>query len=605
MRVHRFLRSLIAAIPPFLLVATGLPRGMHAIEPTPTHVTAEALPAGYHWPTSASTIVTSSFGEYRDGHFHAGIDVSTQDGIGYPVFAASDGYVARIRISATGYGKMLYVRHADEYTSTYAHLDRFAGSVAERARREQLRLGRFTVDIECTPTELPVHNGDLIGYTGDTGTGSAHLHFEIFDPHSTPVNPLLAPGYHVVDEIPPIIRAIAVSPVGSESTVDGEPSVRTYKARPLGRGRYYIRETIRVTGSAGFCIDARDRAEGTWFLRGVYQHRLIIDDTLRFTVRLDRLPADAPQQIYLYYHDGLLRARRGRFEKLYRDEPSMLPFTIPATTGAGVLPRNISADGPHRFRIESEDINGNRATVQGTISFRAIPPSSVGNRPEALPGTHHGSPAALRNSTYLLAPGMRGTYRFLDGMATVDFDSTSVFGPMLLSVERNGSSEDAGVTLMPDGAILRTGITLTLHPPRLTPSSALYFRGRGSGWSLLPGQERTANGDLRARVTRMLGDVTVKDDDTPPSISRLTIAPAGSRKPRIAFRFGDNLSGVEYDELKMYIDGSAVIPEIDGEYHRTVCQVTDPLERGPHQLTIQLKDRMGNTQRLERRFIVR
>ncbi len=190
-------------------------------------------------------------------------------------------------------------------------------------------------------------------------------------------------------------------------------------------------------------------------------------------------------------------------------------------------------------------------------------------------------------------------------MVAVAYDSTSVFGPLQLAVERRGLPGDREVTLLPDRAIMRSGITVTYHPLCSTPSSALYFRGRGSGWSLLPGQARTADGGLRARVVRMLGDIAVMDDDTPPSVSRLTIAPAGSRMPRITFRFRDDLSGVEYDELMMYIDGNAVIPEIDGEHHRTVCQITDPLARGPHRLTIHLKDRMGNTQLCERRFVVR
>ena len=70
----------------------------------------------YAWPTEAGRIVTSTFGEYRRSHFHAGIDISSGDVTGYRVVASRSGYVSRIRISPVGYGKMLYIRHPDGFS---------------------------------------------------------------------------------------------------------------------------------------------------------------------------------------------------------------------------------------------------------------------------------------------------------------------------------------------------------------------------------------------------------------------------------------------------------------------------------------------------------
>src|SRR5271169_249465 len=86
----------------------------------------------YAWPTEAGRIVTSTFGEYRSSHFHAGIDISSGDTQGYGVFASRSGYVSRIRISPTGYGKMLYIRHPDGFTTTYAHLEKFSPALDAR-----------------------------------------------------------------------------------------------------------------------------------------------------------------------------------------------------------------------------------------------------------------------------------------------------------------------------------------------------------------------------------------------------------------------------------------------------------------------------------------
>ncbi len=125
----------------------------------------------YMWPTDAGRGITSTFGEFRRSHFHAGIDVSTGDRTGYKVFAARDGYVWRINVSPEGYGKVLYVRHRDGYTTVYAHLDRFSKSIEARVRKEQEHLERYPVDITWRPDELPVAKGDVIAYTGETGAG--------------------------------------------------------------------------------------------------------------------------------------------------------------------------------------------------------------------------------------------------------------------------------------------------------------------------------------------------------------------------------------------------------------------------------------------------
>lgn len=49
--------------------------------------------------------VAGSFSEIRTNHFHSGIDFRTGGKEGEPVYAVADGYISRIKISATGYGK--------------------------------------------------------------------------------------------------------------------------------------------------------------------------------------------------------------------------------------------------------------------------------------------------------------------------------------------------------------------------------------------------------------------------------------------------------------------------------------------------------------------
>ena len=53
----------------------------------------------YHWPTKASQRITATFGDMRPRRYHAGIDVATNGGRGYEVYAVEDGYVARLLVT--------------------------------------------------------------------------------------------------------------------------------------------------------------------------------------------------------------------------------------------------------------------------------------------------------------------------------------------------------------------------------------------------------------------------------------------------------------------------------------------------------------------------
>ena len=76
-------------------------------------------------PVDFPIYLSGNFGEIRAEHFHSGIDIKTQGVEGKKIFAIENGHISRIKISANGYGKTLYIEHPNGYTSVYAHLSRF------------------------------------------------------------------------------------------------------------------------------------------------------------------------------------------------------------------------------------------------------------------------------------------------------------------------------------------------------------------------------------------------------------------------------------------------------------------------------------------------
>ncbi|HDS09607.1 MAG TPA: M23 family metallopeptidase, partial [Firmicutes bacterium] len=116
-------------------------------------------------PLSNSPGITSSYGEYRLGAFHMGIDFSTEREVGRPVFAVKDGYVWRIRQDRTGYGKVIYLKHGDGTMTVYAHLSSFRDSgrlkIQQRMDTRIETSGRkYGHQITFGPHDFPVKQGN-------------------------------------------------------------------------------------------------------------------------------------------------------------------------------------------------------------------------------------------------------------------------------------------------------------------------------------------------------------------------------------------------------------------------------------------------------------
>ena len=153
--------------------------------------------------------LAGNFGEIRPNHFHAGLDIRTANQEGMKILAVADGYVSRIKISATGYGKCLYITHPNGFVSVYGHLKSYNDSIGKFAKAAQYALELFEIEVFPKENELPVKKGQLVALSGNTGGSSGpHLHFEMRDEKTeSAINPLLF-GYNVKDNIKPVIKAL-------------------------------------------------------------------------------------------------------------------------------------------------------------------------------------------------------------------------------------------------------------------------------------------------------------------------------------------------------------------------------------------------------------
>src|SRR5690606_4142631 len=135
--------------------------------------------------------LSGTMGEIRPNHFHGGIDIKTGAEIGWPIYAAADGYVSRYKASTYGYGNVIYLTHPNGLVTVYAHLDRFAEPIAGYMLRKQYENQSYELELKPEKDIFKFKKGDIIGYGGNTGgSGGPHLHFEIRDSNHTQYNPL-------------------------------------------------------------------------------------------------------------------------------------------------------------------------------------------------------------------------------------------------------------------------------------------------------------------------------------------------------------------------------------------------------------------------------
>ena len=193
------LKYLMTFFKPFLLIVILL-------------VNQNVLAQKYTPPFDFKMLLSGTFGELRSNHFHSGIDIRTQGVEGHKVKAIADGYISRIKISTSGFGKAIYITHPRTgHTSVYAHLQKFSSKIDGIVKKEHYKQESFEIDFFPNKDALQIKQGEIIALSGNSGgSGGPHLHFEIRDTKSEhPINPLQF-GFDITDNMAPVLEKLKI-----------------------------------------------------------------------------------------------------------------------------------------------------------------------------------------------------------------------------------------------------------------------------------------------------------------------------------------------------------------------------------------------------------
>lgn len=484
---------------------------------------------------------SASFGELRENHFHSGVDIKTEGEEGRPVVAIADGYIVRVVVSPGGYGRALYVYHPQlKKMSVYAHLLAFVDVVEQRVFAEQCRRQSNRVTIFPNNTEFRVRRGDVIGWSGNSGSSfGAHLHFELRDASGERVYNVVRQGFmRPADNVrPQLLRLYRIE----VDTIDGvavEQIVRLYDIC-RHRGGYTIGKEVEIGKNGYFVIECRDRQNGTINRYGLYRTTMRVDGRKVFERCADSFTFAESRYCNLIGYYPLMSAANCEVLRLVR--PNALPQHLFKTL---VDDGRVVADvgQKRRVAIEVEDDCGNVSKIEFTAC-----------------GANLGVKYKKRPTDYVVRAGENCTIS--GGNVTVTLNEKSLYDTAFCSIEPLNESveiESVEVLSSPYRILsadepLRGYMNIAWRcnvPPHLMRNVALarsnyrgeyrYAGGICWGGSMITLQSRTA------------GEYVVVADTVAPTIKPLKWSRnrlVGLREFR--FEVKDNFSGIKRYECRI------------------------------------------------------
>lgn len=518
----------------------------------------QELPQGYfRLPLDGDIGLSATFSEIRMGHFHAGLDIRTGGDVGKPVYAVADGYVCGVRISPWGGGKMLYVKHPNGYTSVYMHLDGYAGEIGRYVKREQYKDHTYSLVRELPEGSLPVRKGQMIAYSGNSGSsGGPHLHFELRKDGRT-INPLLF-GLPYTDNIAPIIRSIRLYPSAGE---------------PLALGKD---DEVSIAGPFYLGVYATDAAEGSTQRNGFDRMDIYVDGMLFFRLTTTGFPLDSSRMSNALI-DFVHYARTREPYILTRKLPGAQGEWIAVCHGDGWM--RFAEGTEHGITVRVYDIKGNLAERSFNVKalLTATPPDAVPAKKRNTYPVEYSRPLKVNGEQMKLIMPANTLYAN-DHLSMYTSPAPQYLSP-ICTVEANDNPQPPNKRY-----------TLSIKATASTEHAVIVR---------IDGKKETActtrkNGEWYTAEVRDWGRFAVTLDTTAPHIAPVNFKDGGRlRANAIKVRISDNLSGI--DTYNCYLNGQWILAEYDGKSATLVIGEGGKVKAGRNELRVVVTDACGNS----------
>ncbi|MEB0280447.1 MULTISPECIES: M23 family metallopeptidase [unclassified Mucilaginibacter] len=528
----------------------------------------------FRYPLDLPPTTAGSFGELRANHFHSGLDFKTNQRIGFPVHAAYDGYISRVRVQFGGFGQALYITHPNGYTTVYGHIEAFTPEIAKYIRDYQYKNQTYEADIAMPVGTYKVNKGDVVAVSGNRGASAGpHVHFEIRDTLTQEtINPQLF-GLTIPDQIPPTITAIGIYHLNGNPFSDKTP--KEFLAVIGANGNYHLTkpQVLNLSGNTGFGISVIDQNSASINRNGIYSLELKLDGATMYTFAVERFAFDQTHAINAYIdYPAFITARRW-VQKCFILPGSRISL-YPQSINRGIMAFN--DDKIHEVEYVVKDIAGNTSTLTLKVQSNTSADSAI---PEKPTGTllHYDRKSEFANDKVKVSIMPGNLYDDLDFIY-----SAMPAKPGAVSLTHRIHNK---LTPIHDGYDLwiKPDVNLGANADKAVIVNAATGSIGG-----------TYEGGWVKATAKVFGDYYIKIDTVPPIITPINIRNGSNMKAlrAIKLRMSDNLSGIKSYVGK--IDGKWVLVEWD--YKTKVLSYTfdNSIAAGKHKFEFTVTDAKNN-----------
>lgn len=538
-------------------------------------------PQGYFGkPLGIDLNVTGSFGELRYNHFHSGVDFGSNRKIGDPVFAVADGEVVRVQINEKGYGKVLYIKHPNGFTSVYAHLNGYSGPINDFVKANQYKANKYALEMFPLKNELLIKKGDVIGYVGNTGSsGGAHLHYEIRHTQSEEIiNPFLfGIGYLISDVEKPIINSLIVYPVSDDAISNGVDVPLILSLIKQNDG-VYISEKVNAQGTIGFGINTYDVMNNRYSKNGVYKLETFLNGSKTYEVVFDRFSFDETRRINLLIDYERLNLTKERVQKLFKNvnyDLSLIKFS----KNDGKI--DVKEGDSYNFKIVISDFHKNKTEINVPINF-----------------SDHQSEVVANANSNLKRIDSKRDYILSENNGTVEWEALTFYEDCKLDIVFSENEIKVHRDLIP----LDKSMTVQFDITNSNLNREKIFIGLVKGDLISHFYTSKKNNKISIR-TKSLGTYKIFEDLEAPSIKSINFTEGNklTGSDVLVFEIDDKLSGIK--EFNGFINDQWALFEYEYKDKKITHQLRDGIAiKGLNKVLISVTDQVGNNSTFETNF---